>query len=141
VNRESIYSALFAALAGVTGLNTVSRRLKHYEDVSPAEQPALFMTATSQNGSQTKGLPSIYYLDSKIWIYVHETDKSIAPSTGLNNILDKIDAVLKPAIPGNKQTLGGLVEHCWVDGEIVTDEGSLGDQAVAILTIKMQTTT
>lgn len=141
MNREAIYGALFAKLQGITGLNTVSRRLKHYDDVSPAEQPALFMTATSQHGSQTKGLPSLYYLDSKVWIYVHETDKSIAPATGLNNILDKIDAVLKPAIPGNKQTLGGLVDHCWVDGEIVTDEGSLGDQAVAILTIKMQTTT
>jgi len=141
MTRESIYSALFAKLQGITGLNTVSRRLKHYDDVAPADQPAMFVTCTSQHGQQTKGMPSIYNLDSKIWIYVHETDKSIAPATGLNNILDKIYAVLNPAIPGNKQTLGGLVEHCWVDGEIVTDEGSLGDQAVAILTIKMQTTT
>ena len=36
-----------------------------------------------------------------------------------------------------KQTLGGLVHDCRIAGDIETDEGRLGDQAVAIIPIEM----
>ena len=141
MNRETIYTALFAKLSSVAGLVTKSRRLKHYSDVSPSEQPAMFVTQASQHVKQIKGFPSEYTLEAKVWIYTHETDPAVSPATGLNNLLDLVDLALKPSVPQDKQTLGGLVEHCWMDGEIVTDEGSLGDQSVAIFTIKILTTT
>ena len=141
MNREAIYTALFAKLSGVAGLATTSRRLKHYSEVSPSQQPAMYVTQASQFVKQIKGFPSEYTLEAKVWIYSHNTDTAISPATALNNLLDLVDLALRPSVPQDKQTLGGLVEHCWIDGEIVTDEGSLGDQAVAIFTIKILTTT
>ena len=141
MTRETIYSALFTKLTGIPGLVTCSRRLKHYSEVPAIMQPALYQTQASQHVTQIKGLPSQYSLEAKIWMYTSNTDPAISPATALNNLLDQVDQILKPSIPEDKQTLGGLVEHCWIDGEIVTDEGGLGDQAVAVFIIKILTTT
>ena len=141
MTRESIYTALFAKLSGIPGLVTCSRRLKYWSDVSPIQQPAMFVTVGSQHVRQIKGFPSQYDLIAKVWIYTHSTDPSVSPATALNNLLDQVDSVLKPAAPQDKQTLGGLVEHCWIDGEIETFEGGLGEQEVAVFFIKISTTT
>jgi len=44
IAREAIYAALFALAHGSAGFVTSSRRLRHWTDVAPAEQPALFMS-------------------------------------------------------------------------------------------------
>ena len=89
MNRELIYSKFFDLVKGVADFKTASRRLKHWSDVAPAQQPALF----------------------------------VSQRTEINN----------------KQTLGGLVAHAWIDGVIETDEGVLGDQAVAIIPVVIKT--
>ena len=142
MTREAIYAALFAKLSAISGLKKSSRRLLHWSDVSPADQPALFMARGSEQIQQVTGQPSRVTLEAKVYVYAHVTDPNAAPSTAINGLLDQITAAVAPGQgPQNKQTLGGLVEHCWIDGEIVTDEGSLGDQAAAIFIIKMLTTT
>lgn len=138
MNREAIYSALFDLLKKMDGINEFSRILAHWDDVSPSMQPALYMTVVSQNAEQVTGFPTKYTLDAKVWIYTHRDTSGVVPSVAINQILDELDAVLKPpAGPSFKQTLGGLVEHCWINGEIVTDEGTLGNQAVATVPIRM----
>jgi hypothetical protein len=141
VKRERIYSALFAKLSAISGLVTISRRLKHYDDVAPTEQPAMFVTQGNQFVRQIKGLPSQYTLDAKIWLYTYDPDPTKPPAQMINDIMDQVDEILKPTAPDDKQTLGGLVDHCWIEGEIITDEGTLGDQSVAIFTIKNSITT
>lgn len=138
MNREAIYSALFKLLANIDGINTADRILAHWDDVSPNMQPALFMTCVSQKAEQVTGFPTKYSLEAKVWLYTHRDTAGEIPSTAINQILDALDAALKPpAGPSFKQTLGGLVEHCWIDGEIQTDEGTLGNQAVAIVPIRL----
>lgn len=138
MNREAIYSALFDRLAALDGLTTASRVLAHWDDVAPNMQPALYMTVVSQQAEQVTGFPSKYSLDAKVWIYCHRDTSEVVPSAAVNNLLDEMDAALAPPPgPGFKQTLGGLVEHCWVNGEIVTDEGTLGNQSVAIVPVRM----
>jgi len=141
VNRETIYSALFQRLQTASDFVTCSRNLKHYSDVSPSEQPAIFVAQGSQHAEHIKGFPTKYTLQAKAWIYTNDPDPSKPPAYAINNILDQVDEVMKPDAPQDKQTLSGLVEDCWIDGEIVTDEGTLGDQSVAIFTIKILTTT
>jgi hypothetical protein len=138
VNREVIYTALFNLLQGIDGIETFSRILAHWDDVSASQQPALYMTVVSQRAEQVTGLPTKYVLDAKIWLYTHRDSAGEIPSVAINRILDALDAALKP-LPGPsfKQTLGGLVEHCWIDGEIGTDEGTLGAQSVAIVPVRM----
>jgi hypothetical protein len=138
MNREAIYSALFKLLSGLDSITTAERVLAHWDDVSPNMQPALYMTMVSQTAEQITGFPTKYTLSAKVWIYTHRDTGNVIPSAQINQILDELDAALKPAAgPLNKQTLGGLVEHCWISGEIVTDEGTLGNQAVAIVPIQM----
>lgn len=138
MNREAIYSALFNLLQTVGGVETFSRILLHWDDVPANQQPAMFMTLVSQRAEPVTGLPTKYTLDAKLWIYTHRDSSDVVPSAAINNILDALDAVLKPsASPMFRQTLGGLVEHCWIEGEIATDEGTLGVQSVAIVPIRM----
>lgn len=138
MNREAIYSALFKLLQKMDNVTTFDRILAHWDDVSPNMQPALYMTVVSQQAEQVTGFPTRYYLDAKLWIYTHRDTAGVVPSVQMNMLLDELDAVLAPApSPLFKQTLGGLVEHCWINGEIQTDEGTLGNQAVAIVPIRL----
>jgi len=134
VSRDAVFAALSVLLQGIPGVVTFSRRLKHWSDVDPLEQPALFLAGAAKAPRQDKsGLPVIWALQGNLYLYVHNTDPDIAPSTKLNDLLDAIEARMAPAFPGQKQTLGGLCQHCWISGPIETDEGILGDQAMAII--------
>lgn len=139
MKREAIYKALFALLQDkLDSVTTFDRVLAHWDDVSPNMQPALFMAQGSQTAQQATGLPTKYVLNAKLWLYTHRDTSNEIPSAAINNILDELDAALAPpAGPSFKQTLGGLVEHCWINGDIETDEGTLGVQSVAIVPISM----
>ncbi|MEI8032778.1 MAG: hypothetical protein WCH05_05500 [Chlorobiaceae bacterium] len=120
---------------------TCSRRLRHFQDVVPSEQPAMFVTQTNQTVQQVTGMPSVATLEAQVWIYTNDPDPSHAPAAQINDLLDQIDAALAPPLgPAYKQTLGGLCEHCWIDGQIEIDEGTLGEQSLARFTIKILTT-
>lgn len=136
INREAIYSALFARLSAVPGLKTASRRLKHWTDVPSGEQPALFQAQRNQSANNTAGTPTVWELYADIYIYV--SNESDTPSATLNDLIDAVEAALAPDNRiKNTCTLGGLAVFCFIDGMIETDEGTLGDQAVAIVPIKI----
>ena len=139
-NREPIYLALFDRLRVIPGLVTVSRKLRHWTDVPAGEQPALFLAQRREAVNGTPGLPRIWQFQIDAYLYVNtNADPDAAPATQLNLFLDGIQAALAPDVSG-KQTLGGLVEHCWIEGNVETDEGTLGDQAVAIVPVAIKVT-
>lgn len=141
INREAIYSALFAKLQGVAGFVTVSRRLRMWADVSPAEQPALFQAQRRESIATTPGLNKVITMEVDVYLYAHTGgDRTKSPSETINPLLDAVLAALAPDPITNKQRLGGLVEHCWVEGSVETDEGLLGDQGVAILPVIIKVT-
>ncbi len=138
MNRETVYEALFAKVSGAAQFVTTSRRLKHWDDVSPAEQPALFQIQKSELQQPRKGLPAKVTLHAEFYVYANSgNDPNAVPSKLLNSLMDAIEAALAPAVVDGFQTLGGTVSHCWIEGEIVTDEGVLGAQAVAIIPISI----
>ena len=157
MKRELYYAALFKRLQQMPSPVQCERVLAHHEDVPANLQPAVFMTVTSQNAEQVTGLPTKYLLDAKVWIYAHRDTAGDVPSVTVNRILDELgrcfaehartmmravhaelDEVLRPPVgPSFNQTLGGLVEHCWIDGEIHTDEGWLGLQSIAVVPVRM----
>lgn len=74
------------------------------------------------------------------WVlYNYSDDPNVAPSTGLNVLVDAALAALTPTpqYPMAKNTLGGLVEYAAVVGSIEIYEGVLGNFAVAIIPIKI----
>lgn len=138
MTREPIYAALFAKLQTASGFATTSRRLRHWTDTPGGDQPALFMAQKRETAfprEPVPGLPTKYLLEVDVYVYV-KARSNAAPGPLLNALIDAVEAAIAGTPgAGGKQTLGGLCEHAWVEGTIETDEGTLGDQAVAVIPI------
>lgn len=138
-SREAIYAAAFALAQGVATFKVSSRRFRHWGTMAATDQPALFMTQGREVPQQSRGKPAVWTMHADLWVYANAgNDESVIVSSLLNPIIDAIEAAFVPAsagVSGNAQTLGGLVSHCWIDGEVEYFEGVLGDQAVVIVPI------
>lgn len=142
MTREPIYAALFAKLQAAASFKTASRRLRHWSDVPAGQQPALFMAQRAESvvaQQPVPGLPKKVTLEVDVYVYVRAAANA-APGPLINPLLDAIDAALRGDPITGKQTLGGLCEHAWIEGTIETDEGTLGEQAVAIVPIRILAT-
>ena len=74
----------------------------------------------------------------KIVIYHNVgVDPNAIPATESNLILDAIQAVFPSNDPDLRQTLGGLVHHCFISGKVFKDPGDLDNQALIIVPIKI----
>lgn len=135
MTREPAYAALFDLLRGAAAWRTESRRLRHWADVPLEQQPAMFMAQKGEVAEKVRGQPTRWTCMVDIYVYA-STAGGRAPGPILNELLDAIEAALHPSTATEEdQTLGGLVEWCRIDGAIETDEGTLGDQAVAIVPV------
>jgi len=140
MNREPIYSALFTRLSGIAGLKTKSRILKHWNDVPPEQRPALFMSQGSETPTTVTGEPQKWLLMVDVYVYVH-TDGTTPPGSVLNPILDAIEAIFPLHPITGKHTLDAPgVEWARIEGQIQTDEGTLGHQAMAVVPIQILAT-
>lgn len=141
MNREAIYGALFSLVSSVPGIVTASRRVRHWADVSPVEQPALFLVQKTEVSEVTTKIPGRWTFNVDIVVYVNTGghDSNITPSTLFNPIVDAITTALVPPQGVGEQLLGGLVTRCRVAGTIETDEGALGEQAVVIIPVVLYT--
>lgn len=140
IAREPIYAAMFDLVAGAAGFVTAERRLRHWSDVAPAEQPALFMTQKSEAAAtKTLGAPLVWTLNVELYLYAHSSDPQLSPAAVLNPLLDAVEAALAPAATTGLQDLGlaAMVQHAAIAGKIETEEGILGDQAIAIIPIEI----
>jgi hypothetical protein len=140
INREPIYAALFGLIESAADFAVVDRRLRHWSDVAPAEQPALFMAQKTELASvKTLGASTIWTLSIDLYVYAHSSDPYLAPATVLNPLLDAIEAALAPSATTGLQDLGlpAMVQHAYISGKVETDEGVLGDQAVAIVPVEI----
>lgn len=136
-NFEPIYAALFSRLQGVAGITTFSRRLRHWDEVSANEQPALFQVQTGEAPEQNRGLPPKWQLGVEVYVYITSPSVTIVPSILLNQILGAIRDILAPDPVSNVNTLGGMVSHCWISGQIEMYDGVLGEQIVALVPIEI----
>lgn len=140
IAREPIYAALFARLAGAAAFATVNRRFRHWSEVMPAEQPALFVRQKTETGTVTSpGAPTVWTLAVEAFIYAHAGDPYAAPAMALNPLLDAVEAAMAGSPVTGFQDLGlsGMVQHASIAGKITVDEGALRDQAVAIVPIEI----
>lgn len=138
-NREQVYVAFFAYLSAIGSLKTCTRRLKHWNDVMPEDQPALYMEHTGELTVPSRGLPPKVVLEVNLWIYVRSEGAPVGPV--LNPVLDAIFDALVPKNDGDHAlTLGGLTHHCWIEGQTQIFEGDLGEEAVAIVPVKLLVT-
>jgi hypothetical protein len=138
--REAVYAALWTLGSTAGTFASANRRLRHWADVAPIEQPALFMSEKGGHAvTHALGAPIAWTLYADFYIYVHSSDPYEAPATILNPLLDALEQALAPSPATGIQNLGlpMMVQHAYISGKIETDEGVLGDQAIAIVPVEI----
>jgi hypothetical protein len=140
INREAIYAALWELGASAGQFASANRRLRHWTEVAPVEQPALFMSEKGGQAAVKKlGAPIVWTLYAEFYVYAHSSDPYLPPVTILNPLLDALEAALAPSPTTGIQNLGlpDMVQHAYIAGKVETDEGVLGDQAIAIVPVEI----
>lgn len=135
VTRESIWTQVANKLGATVGAVTTGRKLVPFDQVPPEKQPALFIAQTKEEHKQKAGVPAILTLKADIFMYTNSggNDQTLC-STQINNMLDALDAAFAfDDVARGRCTLGGIVQHAWIDGETLIAEGQGGSQAVAIV--------
>jgi hypothetical protein len=142
VNREAIYAALFERVKNLPGLKSVTRQVKLWTEIPPAEQPALVQEQIGETPVwQAGGLPPKWRLHVDLALYVHNrSDPNAVPAVVLNGLVDAVAAALAPGAWEEEQTLNGLVEYCRLNGNVDFNCGIKGGQAVAVIPIEIATT-
>jgi len=152
-NRETLYAAVFALFSDAADFKTTGRRVKTWADVDVDRQPALFMAQAGELAVRDrKGLPTKWEIAVKLYLYCRAENDQDAIGPVINPLLDTITQLVetkaaptvddpgarRPLLPGETNDLGiAGVSHCWINGNIETDEGALGSQGVAIIPISI----
>lgn len=148
--REPIYAAIFSFWAGLTlptltvpvpAFKSATRNLKHWDDVSGEDSPALLVQQRREVSVYRKGLPLRWTFELALFVYVRtngQNDPTVLVTSVLNPLLDAIEgALLVDDITTNSCTLGGIVSSCAINGPIEIFQGNLGDEEVAIIPISI----
>ena len=136
--REQISVAFFDLVKGAADFTATSRRFVHWDQVNETQMPFLTMLKTGeQRGRQSEGLPALT-INAHVFVYLSAgMDPEDVPDSAMNTLLDAIDTAVAPggadALNGNKQTLGGLVAHCYPFGPVFVDTGDIDGKAVAAI--------
>lgn len=137
MNREAVYSALWAKLESLDGFVTKSRKLLHWNDVGRFEQPALFMAQGNMQALTVSGQETKWLLHADLYLYVRTGGEPPAPV--INPLIDAVCNAVNEIHPITGRAAlfvdGVDVEYCRVEGVIDTDEGTLGEQAVAVIPV------
>jgi hypothetical protein len=102
--------------------------------------PALYLGNPAEEYIYQHGTasPAHITLEFDVFVYINSgLDPNVTPDTQLNTLLDAIETTLGGyAINGMPQTLGGIVNSCWIEGPVHRAPGYLDGQGLALLTIK-----
>jgi len=138
ISREHISVAFFDLIAGAADFTATSRRFVHWDQVNETQMPFLTLLKTGEvRGRLNEGLPTLT-INAHVFIYMSAgMDPADTPDTAMNALLDAIDAAVAPtgadALGRNRQTLGGLVSHCYPFGPVFIDTGDIDGKAVAAI--------
>lgn len=145
IDREAIWAALFAWFKAQLGnqFRTMGRKHVMPPGLVTADQPAFFQVAAKERHIPDKvpGAPAKLLLRGLLILYAFDDSpdenigaETVLAETTINNLLEAIDGALVPDDFGTgKFTIGGLVTHCWIEGETDIDPGIFGPQCAAIL--------
>ncbi len=130
VTRNQIMDALLAQLEdNMPSIEQFSRRFVEWASISDsAQMPYLMLTRPRETYPQRAitGLPPKRTFKCDVTIYIASgKDQSVIPDELVCDIMDEIDVSMRPPIGQEVLTLGGLVDHCYVMGEIIEVPGDL----------------
>jgi len=158
---ETIYQAIFDQACSInasrvggapslTPLTTMSRRWVHWDQAGDVPMPALYQLEPPNGINIVRGQRGIrkYEISAFLFIYFAvDSGNQINPtSPTLNNYFNAIDDAFEPSIialngkpnQGGRQQLGlgPALEECWIDGQVIFDEGLLSPPGLLKFNIK-----
>jgi hypothetical protein len=136
-SRESIYNALLAYLKTILPSNqvqTFSRVWRPHTDYTAAQLPACVLDEKKEKAEVERlAAAPLYHLYVDLWLYLAAPavsqipgQETVIPMTALNNLLDLLESspLSNPPTGGMPyNTLGGLVQHVWIEGDILKVAG------------------
>ncbi len=137
-NAAALYALVNAAAGTVVRLVTSGRTLRHYDQVSPAEMPALFQAQKPETNQRSESnIPSKRTQHFEFWLYAADAQSpQEIPAQQLNVMVDAIEAAMAPNPLTNVNTLGGLCQHAWIDGSVEFYENVTTDgKSIAVIPI------
>lgn len=131
--RAVLYNALFSYMKRIpapAGLQwkTFSQAIKHWDAVPKENQPAMFLERQLETWTQTKAYGvTKFELHPTIWIYFRAdglNTQNTYPDMYIDPLKDAIEQLFQtlPAL-GGRLTLGGVCQHCFINGIIASDPG------------------
>jgi len=140
--RESAVVALMNSVANAYAWKLgPSRRLKLWSDVPAASRPACFLFEGGQETySWTESTIPKRIVEVRLFVYLNAKDPSIVGSTLLNSVMDALDTTFALSggdIANGRNTLGGTVYNCRIEGKTLKDPGDLDGDALLIVPVKL----
>ena len=122
-SREEVIEAFLSLMSKGYQWGSVGRRYRSFEEFPAQEMPALMLIESNEmNAKGDRNLSALTTLAVNLLVYVN-TKNLASPSSPINTVLDTFDFLLRGDPMTGKVTLGGLVDHCWVDGLTVKIAG------------------
>lgn len=141
---EAIEVALFNLIKAAVQdapFKTVSRKARVWATTGIEKQPACYLVPVGITITQDQAFGlSKYLLQYVVLVYSRADEGSDAPpQTFLNACWKAVNDSLAATPRGYKQTLGGLVENCWIEGEGPMNSGILDPQCALEIPIRALT--
>lgn len=139
-DEDKVLDALLALAATSYGYRTWSRKVKTPTNVAPEERPAIFLFNDSDNQvwPAGEGGPALITLECRVLIYVWSIVQDIPPpSANLNMAVRAFRSALAPPPLIMRQSLGGVCQHCWIEGRTIKIPGDISGDGVAIVPVRI----
>ena len=138
--RETYASALLAAIttmqqdpALLLTFRTISRDWINFDETElEGNLDALFLLDNGETATGGRSMPAKYDLHFDVIFQVLKPLPPTFPSVKLNPLIDALENLFQPwpgggsGTDGGPDTLGGLVEKVWIEGQIVKNFAFLG---------------
>lgn len=158
--RETIYAALYALVsAAVLADGTTpafarrTRRMRGLDSIPIDDQPLLIFQQNGENASYgSVKTPTNWKFGVVLWIFFWNqildeaatvTEPEVTPQTQVNNLVDAVESSLYQSadyLLNGRQTLGGLVHHVRIKGEVEVDYGYEDQQGIIKIPIEIEAT-
>jgi len=141
-STEDVYVAFTAALQRMVTAGKakkVSRTWYSTADSNPKQEPAILISQVGRRHAPVKGQPPARTLLPVLTVYIPKPDKTQFVVGPVNNqFLDDLEAIaFTPDPVTGVCDLGGLVSHCFIDGEIIEDEVSLERTSILYIPVSI----
>ena len=141
---ETIALALFVRLGQINyAFKTMDRRGKIWTNVAPADQPYIGLIERGGMVVQNTAIGlTKHTLHFIILVYIRgdesQNASAILPATLLNAVWKATETVLNSSPIGERQTLGGIVNNAWIEGEVIMDTGILDNQLALTIPVAVE---